>query len=98
MPTKSNHVIVATLRVEEQHRVTFLEVVKTLAEATLLETGCLDFELHLPEDGSACIMIYEVWQSKAHWETHMATAHIAQFKTDVASFSPVAELQHFQKL
>ena len=36
--------------------------------------------LHTSVDPNGPFMLYEVWQSEAHWRSHLETEHLVKFK------------------
>lgn len=51
-----------------------------LIQPTLLEEGCLNYDLHRSIEDSTLFLFYENWESQALWEKHMASEHISGFQ------------------
>jgi quinol monooxygenase YgiN len=52
---------------------------KLVAE-TLLEEGCLRYELHQSLDDGRVRIFVESWESEAHWRAHMEGAAMQRFQ------------------
>ncbi|WP_417840946.1 putative quinol monooxygenase [Terasakiella sp.] len=52
-----------------------------LIAPTCQEEGCLQYDLHQDRDNPASFMFYENWQSRAMWQQHLASKHLAHYKT-----------------
>jgi quinol monooxygenase YgiN len=51
-----------------------------LIQPTLLEEGCLNYNLHRSIEDSTLFLFYENWESRVLWEQHMASEHISVFQ------------------
>ncbi|WP_419799393.1 MAG: putative quinol monooxygenase [Terasakiella sp.] len=52
-----------------------------LIAPTCVEEGCLQYDLHQDRDNPAYFMFYENWQSRTMWQQHLASKHLAHYKT-----------------
>ncbi len=50
-----------------------------VVEATRKEEGCINYDLHQDNEASHIFIFYENWSTKALWEKHMESAHLADF-------------------
>jgi quinol monooxygenase YgiN len=50
------------------------------------EPGCRQFDVIRPEGSNDLVAFYEVYDSRAAFEAHLATAHLARFR---AAFPPL---------
>jgi quinol monooxygenase YgiN len=57
--------------------------IATLAAATRREAGCLRYQVCRDVSDASCWLIYEVWDSLAHWQAHLETAHLLHFKESI---------------
>jgi quinol monooxygenase YgiN len=61
-----------------------LELVKSellkLVDATLLEEGCLNYDLHQDVDNPNVFMFYENWTDYDSWEQHMNSQNLDAYK------------------
>jgi len=71
--------IIARIEAKKEH----LDLVKTeiikLIEPTLKEEGCMQYDLHQDNEESEVFIFFENWASKALWERHNESTHLAQF-------------------
>lgn len=51
-----------------------------LIQPTLLEAGCLNYDLHRSIEDSTLFLFYENWASQVLWEEHMVSKHISVFQ------------------
>ena len=54
------------------------EIVK-LIEPTLKEEGCMQYDLHQDNEEPAVFIFFENWETKALWEQHNESTHLAEF-------------------
>lgn len=55
------------------------DVLKEMVLPTLAEEGCLRYELSEAEDGQSW-MFSELWESRALWDRHIASQHVASYR------------------
>ncbi|MCG9647581.1 antibiotic biosynthesis monooxygenase [Vibrio brasiliensis] len=58
------------------------ELVK-LIDKTLVEEGCINYDLHQDNDNPAHFVFYENWESAQALDNHLASEHIAQYSAAV---------------
>jgi quinol monooxygenase YgiN len=51
-----------------------------LIQPTLLEEGCLNYDLHRSIEDNTPFLFYENWTSRVFWKQHMASEHISVFQ------------------
>jgi len=68
--------LIATIRPIPEHRDALILECKALVEASLQEPGCELYDLVIAE-GDEHFTMMEKWTSRAHWDDHMLTAHVA---------------------
>ncbi len=56
------------------------EELMKLVDATRLEDGCINYDLHQDNDNENMFVFYENWQSKAHLDAHEQTTHFKTFR------------------
>jgi len=54
------------------------ELLKLIAP-TQAEAGCLVYDLHVDNDDPNHFLFYETWESRALWQDHMGSTHLADF-------------------
>lgn len=47
---------------------------------TLAEDGCLQYDLHRDHHQPGLFLYFENWATRAQWEAHMASEHLAAMK------------------
>lgn len=52
---------------------------KLLVEATRKEPGCLLYDLHRGTEDPNIFVFVEAWETKAHWQDHMAGEAVKAF-------------------
>ncbi len=50
-----------------------------LVEITQAEDGCIQYDLHQNNDDPAHFILYENWESRELWQTHMNAPHLAAY-------------------
>ncbi|MEQ8369791.1 MAG: putative quinol monooxygenase [Alphaproteobacteria bacterium] len=78
--------LVVTVDVADGQRDALLDILRHHAARSLsLETGCLQFDILLPEDKPGRIMIFELYRNPAALEAHRASEHLKRWRTESAS-------------
>ena len=68
--------LIATIRPIPEHRDALVLECQALVSASLQEPGCELYDLVIA-DGDDYFTMMEKWTSKAHWDDHMLTPHVA---------------------
>ena len=55
-----------------------------MVEPTRNEAGCLQYDLHQDNDNPEVFLFFENWQSRELWQDHMASKHLAAYKSATA--------------
>ena len=84
-------VIIGSAKAKPGRADEFRAVLKTLLLPTLAEEGCLRYEMNESEDGQSWVFT-ELWESRALWDRHMETAHVARYKAVVPEMAEYWEL------
>lgn len=82
IPTDSNRdllTVIANARAKPGQEQALKDALEALIEPTTKEDGHVTYALHQGVDDAAVFYFYENWESAAHLEAHMGTAHIATF-------------------
>lgn len=72
--------IVADIHVNPDHLESVEAAFRTIIEATLAETGCLQHDLHQDNEKPTHFLSYENWESRELWLEHMESSHIKGFQ------------------
>ena len=70
-----------------------------LVGPTRAEAGCINYDLHQSHDDAGLFLFYENWESKAHLDAHLQTAHIQAFRARAGELlaAPV-EIKLFRRI
>jgi quinol monooxygenase YgiN len=89
----SDYTILVTFELEPGASGAFLELVTANARLSLdTEAGCRVFDVLLPAEGSDRVVLYERYDSRASFESHLRTAHFLSFDEAAA---PLVRAKHF---
>ncbi len=73
-------VVLVEFAVPPQHVAAFMQHVRANAAASVRdEPGCRRFDVLQPEGDHGAITLYEIYQDRAAFDAHLATAHFAAF-------------------
>ncbi|AHI24347.1 putative quinol monooxygenase [Komagataeibacter swingsii] len=94
--TTSPLTVVAEFRIPAEHRDHFLELCAyDSAHSVADEDGCQRFEAVSPMDDPQTVILVEVYDDEAAFETHLATPHFKVFEVAVKELG--AELVSLRK-
>lgn len=86
--------IVATIKAKaDQVEIMKAELEKMVA-LTRAEDGCVQYDLHQDNDDPSRFLFYENWQSRDHWQRHMASEHLQAYQQ--ATADAVEEITIFE--
>lgn len=71
--------IVATIEAKDEKRELAKTAMLKLLEPTRQEAGCFQYDLHQDNENPNVFVFYEQWESEAHLQTHLNSAHIAEY-------------------
>lgn len=81
--------VVARAAIQPEKLEEYLKIVRELLPTVRAEAGCLRYEpcLDYSEDGAKApfVTMLESWESKAHLDAHLASAHMRKFISCVSS-------------
>lgn len=82
------YVIAVDFETSEEHLEAFITAVKAQAKTSLdVEPGCLRFDVCQDPDRPERIFLYEIYESPAAFDIHLASAHMAAFNETVADWT-----------
>lgn len=55
-----------------------------LIQPTRSESGCVQYDLHLDNNNPAHFLMFENWESRQQWQTHMNAPHLLDYKAATA--------------
>ncbi|AQQ70248.1 Putative monooxygenase YcnE [Limihaloglobus sulfuriphilus] len=67
----TNIIVIAEAEIKDGMVEEVLPQLEALVESTRKEPGCIEYNLHRDLENEKVFMFYEVWESKAHLETHI---------------------------
>ncbi|WVT78112.1 putative quinol monooxygenase (plasmid) [Sinorhizobium chiapasense] len=80
-------VVIAEFRVRPERLVEFLNAASDdAAHSVADEPGCHRFDVVQPEGEGSTVVFYEVYDSRAAFDAHLETPHLARFR---AAFPPL---------
>lgn len=83
----SEVVVVAVVTAAEGSGAEVEALIQSLIPPTHAEDGCIAFALHRDLADPHRLVLVERWTSRAALDQHLATAHLAAFRTAVAPLS-----------
>ncbi|MDE1161294.1 MAG: putative quinol monooxygenase [Acidobacteriaceae bacterium] len=77
---KTTFIVIAEFEVSAEHRSEFLELCAYDSQHSVAdEPGCQQFDCITAEEASTSVVLYEVYNDRAAFNTHLATPHYAVF-------------------
>ena len=78
-------VVTVLFEVQPAHWHAFLDAVRTQAATSLsAEAACRQFDVCVPDDDRHVVFLYEIYDDRAAFDAHLATAHFHAFDALVA--------------
>ncbi|MCS6211578.1 antibiotic biosynthesis monooxygenase [Shewanella baltica] len=68
------------------------KILKQLVTDTHTEAGCIEYKLHHSLDDENIFWMYEIWQSQAALDEHMASVHFQAFVAQTADLISRADI------
>ena len=72
--------VVAKIQAKSGSETALHQELLQLIQPTLLEDGCLNYDLHRSIEDKTLFLFYENWASRVLWEKHMVSEHIGVFQ------------------
>ncbi|MGW4771581.1 putative quinol monooxygenase [Nocardia sp. NPDC004278] len=79
--------MVAMVRAAPGHEQPLAAAIATLTAAVRKEPGCLEFRSFRTASDPSMFYLYEIYTDTAAFRTHLTTAHVAHFFTELAQHS-----------
>lgn len=76
---KTTLTIVARIEAKSDDIERVKEALLDLIEPTRSEDGCLQYDLHQDNENPEVFLFYEIWESRAQWQTHMNNDHLKAY-------------------
>ena len=71
--------VIAQLRAKPGREVALREALTALVPPTVLEPGCIAYDLHVAVDDQGSFHFYEVWRSPEEHAANLETPHLRSF-------------------
>ena len=78
------YLVAVTFRIHPDRAAAFLARVQQQATDSLEEEGCRRFDVWQSPDGPGQIFLYEIYDDRAAFDVHLASAHFKAFDAEVA--------------
>lgn len=71
---------------------------KLLVEVTRKEPGCLLYDLHRSTEDPSIFVFVEAWETKAHWQDHMAGEAVKAFNERIGGAIESGEILQLRQV
>lgn len=93
------YVVSVDFFVKPAHREAFIPQMVANATASLAEEpGCSQFDVAIAQDDPCHIYLYEVYDDRAAFDAHLATAHFRQFNETTADWVQDKRVATFKRI
>ncbi|MFM5212872.1 putative quinol monooxygenase [Aeromonas hydrophila] len=91
-------IVIAQLEAKPEFAPQFRAALDPLIAATLLEAGCLRYQLHQDLDNPHSWMLYEVWENEAALSAHQGQPHFTEFVARAEPWFAGSTIRRYQQL
>ena len=92
------YVITVLFSIRPEHSSEFLQAMVANARTSVAEeSGCRQFDVCVSDRNPNDVFLYEVYDSKAAFDAHLASAHFRQFNESTAAWITARDIQAFEK-
>jgi (4S)-4-hydroxy-5-phosphonooxypentane-2,3-dione isomerase len=91
-------VLVVNIRIQPQNVDRFLKLLADNAAAARKEPGCKQFDVLQDSKDKAKVMLYEVYNDEAAFETHQQTPHFKKYVAEAVPLLASRERQVFTRI
>jgi len=92
------YVITVLFSIRPEHSSEFLQAMVANARTSAAEeSGCRQFDVCVSDKNPNDIFLYEVYDSKAAFDAHLASAHFRQFSESTAPWVTAKNIQAFER-
>ena len=93
------YVITVLFTVHSAHRAAFLKAITSNAKTSLTdEAGCRQFDVCTSNSQPDDVFLYEVYDSKAAFDVHVASSHFLAFNTFTSAWVVTKVVKAFERL
>lgn len=89
-------IVTVTGQVKPEFRQTFIDHMTELAFTVRAEEGCITYQQNISADDESTLFLYEEWESQAHLNAHLATAHMVKHFEEARPWFDSVELKTFE--
>ena len=94
----SNLIVIAKITAKENHAEEVKTALLALAEPTLQEDGCIQYDCHQDNGNPHVFYFYEIWESADHLQAHGQSDHIKSMRIATEGMIVGRELNTMHKL
>ncbi len=92
------HVITVLFSIRPEYSTEFLQAIIANAHTSVAEeSGCRQFDVCVSAQDANDVFLYEVYDSKAAFDAHLASAHFRQFSESTAPWVTAKNIQAFER-
>lgn len=91
-------VVVADIVARHGREADLQRALAALVDPTRAEAGCVTYDLYRSTEEPGRFHFHEVWASRAAWDAHMASAHLAAFGAIRDDLVAALEVRLFEKI
>lgn len=92
------YVVTVLFSIKPEHTSKFLQAIVANARTSAAEeAGCRQFDVCVSDRNSNDIFLYEVYDSKAAFDAHLASAHFHQFSETTSAWITTKDIRAFER-
>ena len=92
------YVITVLFSIRSEHTAAFMQAMIANARTSVAEeSGCRQFDVCISERDPNDVFLYEVYDSKAAFDAHLASAHFRQFNESTAAWVTAKVINAFER-
>lgn len=88
-------VVAVTLTFDESKQAAMIAAANRVAEATHTEAGCVSYEFFADINRPGRMFLFEEWDSEAALDAHLASPHLAEFRSTLEAVGANRELKRY---
>ena len=93
------YVITVLFSLLSAHRAAFLQAVTRNAATSLAdEVGCIQFDVCTSNSNPCDVLLYEVYDSKAAFDVHLASSHFLSFNAQTSAWVTAKLVNAFERV
>jgi quinol monooxygenase YgiN len=93
------YVVIVDFTVKPEHLAAFMPAMVANAHASRSrEPGCRQFDVCVAPDDRSAIFLYEIYDDKAAFDAHLATAHFKEFNDKTAPWIAAKKVRILERV